>query len=91
MEGMRVVGDVFILGGFRGVGLMDVEEVWGEDMVKEKKGKVWMRKGGEKRKKMWNIGVVDIGLEMVRKYGDYGGWKKKGVLVGVGWNEKMKR
>ena len=60
-----------------------------EHIVKDNNGNLWIRKPRQKTKNMCNIPLLDIPLEILRKYADYPACKKKGVLLPVPCNQKM--
>ncbi len=89
LERITVVRDVFIFAAFTGLAFIDVQQLSPEHIVKDNNGNLWIRKPRQKTKNMCNIPLLDIPLEILRKYADYPSCKKKGVLLPVPCNQKM--
>ena len=89
LERIPVVRDVFIFAGSTGLAFIDVQQLSPEHIVKDNNGNLWIRKPRQKTKNMCNIPLLDIPLEILRKYADYPACKKKGVLLPVPCNQKM--
>ena len=89
LERITVVRDVFIFAAFTGLAFIDVQQLSPEHIVKDNNGNLWIRKPRQKTKNMCNIPLLDIPLEILRKYADYPARKKKGVLLPVPCNQKM--
>ena len=89
LERITVVRDVFIFAAFTGLAFIDVQQLSPEHIVKDNNGNLWIRKPRQKTKNMCNIPLLDIPLEILRKYADYPACKKKGVLLPVPCNQKM--
>lgn len=89
LERITVVHDVFIFAAFTGLAFIDVQQLSPEHIVKDNNGNLWIRKPRQKTKNMCNIPLLDIPLEILRKYADYPACKKKGVLLPVPCNQKM--
>ncbi len=89
LDRITVVRDVFIFAGFTGLAFIDVQQLSPEHIVKDNNGNLWIRKPRQKTKNMCNIPLLDIPLEILRKYADYPACKKKGVLLPVPCNQKM--
>ena len=89
LERITVVRDVFIFAAFTGLAFIDVQQLFPEHIVKDNNGNLWIRKPRQKTKNMCNIPLLDIPLEILRKYADYPACKKKGVLLPVPCNQKM--
>ena len=79
----------FIFSCFTGLAFIDVQQLSPEHIVKDNNGNLWIRKPRQKTKNMCNIPLLDIPLEILRKYADYPACKKKGVLLPVPCNQKM--
>ena len=88
LERITVVRDVFIFAAFTGLAFIDVQQLSPEHIVKDNNGNLWIRKPRQKTKNMCNIPLLDIPLEILRKYADYPACKK-GVLLPVPCNQKM--
>lgn len=78
-----------LLSCFTGLAFIDVQQLSPEHIVKDNNGNLWIRKPRQKTKNMCNIPLLDIPLEILRKYADYPACKKKGVLLPVPCNQKM--
>ena len=89
LERITVVRDVFIFAAFTGLAFIDVQQLSLEHIVKDNNGNLWIRKPRQKTKNMCNIPLLDIPLEILRKYADYPASKKKGALLPVPCNQKM--
>lgn len=89
LERITVVRDVFIFAAFTGLAFIDVQQLSPEHIVKDNNENLWIRKPRQKTKNMCNIPLLDIPLEILRKYADYPAYKKKGVLLPVPCNQKM--
>ena len=89
LERITVVRDVFIFAAFTGLAFIDVQQLSPEHIVKDNNGNLWIRKPRQKTKNMCNIPLLDIPLEILRKYADNPACKKKGVLLPVPCNQKM--
>ena len=74
---------------FTGLAFIDVQQLSPEHIVKDNNENLWIRKPRQKTKNMCNIPLLDIPLEILRKYADYPACKKKGVLLPVPCNQKM--
>ena len=80
---------LMLLSCFTGLAFIDVQQLSPEHIVKDNNGNLWIRKPRQKTKNMCNIPLLDIPLEILRKYADYPACKKKGVLLPVPCNQKM--
>lgn len=89
LERITVVRDVFIFASFTGMAFIDVQQLSPEHIVKDNNENLWIRKPRQKTKNMYNIPLLDIPLEILRKDADYPACKKKGVLLPVPCNQKM--
>ena len=89
LERITVVRDVFIFAAFTGLAFIDVQQLSPEHIVRDNNGNLWIRKPRQKTKNMCNIPLLDIPLEIKRKYAYYPAKKKKGVLLPVPCNQKM--
>ena len=86
LERIRIVRDVFIFAAFTG---FDVQQLAPEHIVEDANGNLWIRKARQKTKNMCNIPLLDIPLEILRKYADHPICLKKKVLLPVPCNQKM--
>ena len=89
LERITVVRDVFIFAAFTGLAFIDVQQLSPEHIVKDNNENLWIRKPRQKTKNMCSIPLLDIPLEILRKYADNPACKKKGVLLPVPCNQKM--
>lgn len=77
LERITVVRDVFIFAAFTGLAFIDVQQLSPEHIVKDNNENLWIRKPRQKTKNMCNIPLLDIPLEILRKYADYPACKRK--------------
>ena len=89
LERIRIVRDVFIFAAFTGLAFIDVQQLAPEHVVEDANGNLWIRKPRQKTKNMCNIPLLDIPLEILRKYADHPICQKKKVLLPVPCNQKM--
>ena len=89
LERLTLVRDVFIFAAFTGLAFIDVQQLAPEHIVRDNNGNLWIRKPRQKTKNMCNIPLLDIPLEILRKYADHPTCRKKGVLLPVPCNQKM--
>ena len=75
LERIRIVRDVFIFAAFTGLAFIDVQQLSPEHR--------------QKTKNMCNIPLLDIPLEILRKYADHPICQKRNVLLPVPCNQKM--
>ena len=84
LERIRIVRDVFIFAAFTGLAFIDVQQLSPEHIVEDANGNLWIRKPRQKTKNM-----LDIPLEILRRYADHPVCQKKKVLLPVPCNQKM--
>lgn len=89
LERLTLVRDVFIFAAFTGLAFIDVQQLVPEHIVRDNNGNLWIRKPRQKTKNMCNIPLLEISLEILRKYADHPTCRKKGVLLPVPCNQKM--
>lgn len=89
LERLTLVRDVFIFAAFTGLAFIDVQQLAPEHIVRDNNGNLWIRKPRQKTKNMCNIPLLEIPLEILRKYADHPTCRKKGVLLPVPCNQKM--
>lgn len=89
LERLTLVRDVFIFAALTGLAFIDVQQLAPEHIVRDNNGNLWIRKPRQKTKNMCNIPLLDIPLEILRKYADHPTCRKKGVLLPVPCNQKM--
>lgn len=89
LERLTLVRDVFIFAAFTGLAFIDVQQLAPEHIVRDNNGNLWIRKPRQKTKNMCNIPLLEISLEILRKYADHPTCRKKGVLLPVPCNQKM--
>ena len=89
LERIRIVRDVFIFAAFTGLAFIDAQQLAPEHIVEDKNGNLWIRKPRQKTKNMCNIPLLDIPLEILRRYADHPVCQKKNVLLPVPCNQKM--
>ena len=89
LERIQIVRDVFIFAAMTGLAFIDVQQLAPEHVVEDANGNLWIRKPRQKTKNMCNIPLLDIPLEILRKYADHPICQKKKVLLPVPCNQKM--
>ena len=89
LERIRIVRDVFIFAAFTGLAFIDVQQLSPEHIVEDASGNLWIRKTRQKTKNMCNIPLLDIPLEILRKYADHPICQKRNVLLPVPCNQRM--
>ena len=89
LERIRIVRDVFIFAAFTGLAFIDVQQLSPEHIVEDANGNLWIRKTRQKTKNICNIPLLDIPLEILRKYADHPICQKRNVLLPVPCNQKM--
>lgn len=86
---MALVRDVFVFCCMTGLAFIDVRNLKKEHIVLDSDGTYWIRKTREKTENMCDIPLLDIPLEIIRRYGDHKMCKTKGILLPVMCNQKM--
>ena len=89
LERITIVRDVFIFAAFTGLAFIDVQQLTPEHIVEDSNGNLWIRKPRQKTKNMCNIPLLDIPLEILRKYAKHPACQKKNRLLPVPCNQKM--
>lgn len=89
LERIIVVRDVFIFAAFTGLAFIDVQQLAPEHIVQDNNSNYWIRKPRQKTKNMCNIPLLDIPLEILRKYADHPACQKRNRLLPVPCNQKM--
>lgn len=89
LERITIVRDVFIFAAFTGLAFIDVQQLAPEHIVEDSNGNLWIRKPRQKTKNMCNIPLLDIPLEILRKYAEHPACQKKNRLLPVPCNQKM--
>lgn len=88
-KSITIVRDVFIFAAFTGLAFIDVQQLAPEHIVEDSNGNLWIRKPRQKTKNMCNIPLLDIPLEILRKYAKHPACQKKNCLLPVPCNQKM--
>ena len=86
---LELVRDVFIFCTFTGLAFVDVSQLKPEHIVRDSKGKLWIRKHRQKTKNICNIPLLEIPQIILNKYEDHPICKKKGLCLPVLANQKM--
>lgn len=86
---LELVRDVFIFCTFTGLAFVDVSQLKPEHIVKDNKGKLWIRKHRQKTKNICNIPLLEIPQIILDKYENHPICKKKGLCLPVMANQKM--
>ena len=89
LDRITVVRDVFTFAAFTGLAFIDVQQLSAEHIVQDNNGNYWIRKPRQKTKNMCNIPLLDIPLEILRKYAKHPACQKKNRLLTVHCNQKM--
>ena len=77
LERITIVRDVFTFAAFTGLAFIDVQQLAPEHIVEDSNGNLWIRKPRQKTKNMCNIPLLDIPLEILRKYAEHPACQKK--------------
>ena len=85
---VETVRDIFIFCCFTGLAFIDVKQLSKEHIVSGKDGEMWIRKPRQKSKNMCNIPLLEIPLQMIKKYQDDESCIKNNVLLPVMSNQK---
>ena len=83
------IRDIFVFCCFTGLAFVDVSQLTAEDLIKDAQGNMWIRKMRQKTKEMCNIPLLDIPLEILRRYAEHPTCQKKNRLLPVPCNQKM--
>lgn len=86
---IALVRDVFVFCCYSGLAFIDVSSLKKEHIVMDNEGTYWIRKSREKTENMCDIPLLDIPLEIIRKYENHRMCKSKGILLPVMCNQKM--
>ena len=86
---IEMVRDVFIFCCMTGLAFIDVKQLSKEHIVLGKNGEMWIRKPRQKSKQMCNIPLLEIPIQMIKKYEDDESCIKNNVLLPVMSNQKM--
>lgn len=86
---IALVRDVFVFCSFTGLAFIDVSKLKKEHIVMDNEGTYWIRKSREKTENMCDIPLLDIPLEIIRRYENHRMCKSKGILLPVMCNQKM--
>lgn len=81
------VRDVFIFCTFTGLAFSDVKELSSEHLIRDNKGKLWIRKSRQKTNIMCNIPVLPVAASILDKYKDVA--ECTGKLLPVLSNQRM--
>lgn len=86
---LELVRDVFIFSVFTGLAFVDVSQLKPEHIVRDPKGKLWIRKHRQKTKNICNIPLLEIPKILLDKYENHPISNKKGLCLPVPVNQKM--
>lgn len=86
---IALVRDVFVFCCFTGLAFIDVRNLKKEHIVLDSDGTYWVRKTREKTENMCDIPLLDLPLEIIRRYENHKMCKTKGILLPVMCNQKM--
>ena len=83
------VRDVFLFCTMTGLAFSDVQQLSQEHLVRDKDGKVWIRKTRQKTNNMCNIPLLQLPLRLIEKYADHQECKESERLFPVPSNQRM--
>lgn len=86
---IALVRDVFVFCCMTGLAFIDVRNLKKEHIFLDSDGTYWIRKTRQKTENMCDIPLLDIPLEIIRRYEDHKMCKTKGILLPVMCNQKM--
>lgn len=86
---IALVRDVFVFCCMTGLAFIDVRNLKKEHIFLDSDGTYWIRKTRQKTENMCDIPLLDIPLEIIRRYEDHKICKTKGILLPVMCNQKM--
>lgn len=86
---IALVRDVFVFCCYTGLAFIDVRNLKKEHIVLDSDGTYWIRKTREKTENMCDIPLLDLPLEIIRRYENHRMCKTKGILLPVMCNQKM--
>lgn len=86
---IALVRDVFVFCCMTGLAFIDVRNLKKEHIVLDSDGTYWVRKTREKTENMCDIPLLDLPLEIIRRYENHKMCKTKGILLPVMCNQKM--
>lgn len=82
------VRDVFLFCCFCGLSFSDVKQLSKEHLVKDKEGKMWIRKTRQKTNNMCNIPLLPIALQLIEKYKNHPDCIESGLLFPIPSNQR---
>ena len=88
-KALELARRMFVFSSFTGLAFIDVQQLAPEHIVEDSNGNLWIRKPRQKTKNMCNIPLLDIPLEILRKYAKHPACQKKNSLLPVPCNQKM--
>ncbi len=86
---IALVRDVFVFCCMTGLAFIDVRNLKKEHIVLDSNDTYWIRKTREKTENMCDIPLLDLPLEIIRRYENHKMCKTKGILLPVMCNQKM--
>jgi len=86
---IALVRDVFVFCCMTGLAFIDVRNLKKEHIFLDSDGTYWIRKTREKTENMCDIPLLDLPLEIIRRYENHRMCKTKGILLPVMCNQKM--
>lgn len=86
---LELVRDVFLVQCWTGLAFIDVSELKEEHIIADNDGNLWIRKERHKTGIMCNVPLLDVPLEIIKKYKDHPLCQKRGILLPVLSNQKM--
>ena len=88
-KALELARRMFVFSSLTGLAFIDVQQLAPEHIVEDSNGNLWIRKPRQKTKNMCNIPLLDIPLEILRKYAKHPACQKKNSLLPVPCNQKM--
>lgn len=89
IERLGQVRDIFAFCSFTGLAFSDVKQLTSNHIYMDINGAKWIRKPRQKTKNMCNIPLMDVPLQILKKYKNHPECIAKGVLLPVPSNQKM--
>ena len=89
IQRLEQVRDIFLFCAMTGLAFSDVKGLKQEHLSTDNDGSMWIRKKRQKTKNMCNIPLLDIPLNILKKYSYDTECRRRGVLLPVPSNQKM--
>lgn len=89
IERIEAVRDIFVFACFTGLAFIDVKQLTRNHIVEGQNGKMWIRKPRQKTGNMCNIPLMDIPMQILKKYENNPECCKNNTALPVLSNQKM--